>query len=155
MEGVLFFTKSIYLFLWLHCTASRTLVPWLGIEPMPTAEEAWSLSHWNSRKVFSLQNFSQLKTDFAHHRQTCIRTHTYPADPKTIVPPVQPQQKEWFSQEKHGDWQHGDEQQQPLDMLLLVQTGRKPVNTQRPTKCHWYPETTDNQVECLSARNVK
>lgn len=82
-------------------------------------------------KAFSLQNISQLKTDFAHHLQTCSQTHTYPADPKATAPTVKPQQEEWLSQEEHRDRQRCDDQKQPLDVLLLVQKGRKPVKTWR------------------------
>ena len=32
-------------------TTCETLVPWLGIEPMSSALEVWSLNHWTTREV--------------------------------------------------------------------------------------------------------
>ena len=34
-----------------HATACRILVPWLGIEPVSTTVEAWSLNHWTAREI--------------------------------------------------------------------------------------------------------
>ena len=46
-EFLIFF---IFIF-WPHCKACGILVPWPGIEPTPTALEAWSLNHWTAREV--------------------------------------------------------------------------------------------------------
>ena len=35
---------------WLGCTACGILVPWQGIEPVPTALAAQSLNHWTARR---------------------------------------------------------------------------------------------------------
>ena len=45
--------EHFYLFIifWPCCVACRTLVPWPGIEPVPPAEEAHNLNHWNAREV--------------------------------------------------------------------------------------------------------
>ena len=52
------FFLFIFNFFWLHHAACGILVPWPGIEPMPLAVEAWSLTHWTTREVPSLL-FSQ------------------------------------------------------------------------------------------------
>ena len=44
-------------FLLPHLKAYRILVPWPGIEPMTPAMEVWSLNHWASRGLPSLQTF--------------------------------------------------------------------------------------------------
>ena len=41
----------IYLFIWLHCAACGLLVPQPGIEPVPPALDAQSLSPWTSREA--------------------------------------------------------------------------------------------------------
>ena len=47
-KGLMF----LFLFFFLpHCTACRILVPRPGIEPVPSAVEAWSLNHWTTREV--------------------------------------------------------------------------------------------------------
>ena len=40
--------SKFYLFIWLHHVACGILVPRPGIEPTPSALEAWSLNHWKS-----------------------------------------------------------------------------------------------------------
>ena len=43
--------EAMFLFFWPHCSANVILVPWLGIELVPSVVEAWSLNHWTIRKV--------------------------------------------------------------------------------------------------------
>ena len=40
----------IYLFIWLLCTACGIIVPWLGIEPWPSAVKVQSPNHWTTRE---------------------------------------------------------------------------------------------------------
>ena len=42
----IFFLFFIVVCLKPHCTVCRILVPWPGIEPKPSAGEAWSPNHW-------------------------------------------------------------------------------------------------------------
>ena len=47
-----------YLFIWPCGMAYEILVPWLGIEPGPSAVDAWSPNHWTARGVpLSIFNF--------------------------------------------------------------------------------------------------
>ena len=41
----------LFFFLWPCLKACRILFPWLGIEPSPTAVQAWSPNHWSTREV--------------------------------------------------------------------------------------------------------
>ena len=44
-----------FFFFWLHHPAYKILVPWPGIEPVPSAVKVWSPNHWTARefpKVF-------------------------------------------------------------------------------------------------------
>ena len=41
---------SCLIFFWLHCVVCRILVPQRGINPTPTALEAWSLKNWSARE---------------------------------------------------------------------------------------------------------
>ena len=47
---LLFFWLLLSMF-WLRHMACRLLGPQLGMEPMPSAVEAWSLNHWTTREV--------------------------------------------------------------------------------------------------------
>ena len=49
---------------WIFSCSIEDLVPWPGIEPRPSALGAWSLSHWITREVPSLNLF-------------CIYTYLY------------------------------------------------------------------------------
>ena len=40
-----------YYYFWLYSTACGILVPQPGAESGPPVLEAWSLNHWNTRKV--------------------------------------------------------------------------------------------------------
>ena len=42
------------LFVLLHCTAYRILVPQPGTEPVPPAMQAQSLNHWIARDVLAV-----------------------------------------------------------------------------------------------------
>lgn len=44
-----FLSLSFFIF-WPCLAASQTLVPWLGVEPVPPAEGAWCLNHWTTRE---------------------------------------------------------------------------------------------------------
>ena len=46
--GLAFFRSKI--FFWLHHAACGVLVPWPGIEPVPSAVKAWSPNHWTANK---------------------------------------------------------------------------------------------------------
>ena len=46
--GLAFFGSKI--FFWLHHAAWGVLVPWPGIEPVPSAVKAWSPNHWTANK---------------------------------------------------------------------------------------------------------
>ena len=48
--GIFFFFFFFY-FLTTWCSACKTLVPWLGIKPVPSGMEALCLNHWNAREV--------------------------------------------------------------------------------------------------------
>lgn len=57
LPSVIFPVSSFYLYIyiyifyfWLRCVACGVLVSLLGIELMPFAVEAWSLSHWTTRE---------------------------------------------------------------------------------------------------------
>ena len=41
----------LFCFFFFCCIACTILVPWPVIEPMPLAQEAWSLNHWTTREV--------------------------------------------------------------------------------------------------------
>ena len=41
----------LLLFFWPHHIAWGILVPWPGVEPTPSAVEAWSFNHWTSKEV--------------------------------------------------------------------------------------------------------
>ena len=45
------FTFIFFFFFWPHDREYRILVPWPGIEPVPSAVEAWNLNHWTTREV--------------------------------------------------------------------------------------------------------
>ena len=43
--------KKFFFLIYAHHEACGILVPQPGVEPMPPAVEAWSLSHWTTREV--------------------------------------------------------------------------------------------------------
>ena len=46
-----FYYYYYYYYFWPCHIAWGILVPWPGVEPTPSAVEAWSLNHWNSKEV--------------------------------------------------------------------------------------------------------
>ena len=58
----------ILLFFWLCHIAYRILVSQPGIEPIPSALEAWSLNHWTTREeIITLSEVRQRKTNFIQY----------------------------------------------------------------------------------------
>ena len=51
--GVTFKNLKKMFFFWLYCTACEIIVSLPGIEPVPSALGAQSLSHWTTRNIFS------------------------------------------------------------------------------------------------------
>ena len=51
MSGCYFVRFIFNLLLLFGCVACRILVPHLGIKPMPSVVEAWSLTHWTAREA--------------------------------------------------------------------------------------------------------
>ena len=51
------------------------LIPWLGFKPMSPALEAWSLNHWVTREVSSLDNTKKQDT---HSAQGGVRNNCLP-----------------------------------------------------------------------------
>ena len=58
----------VCLIFWTSRVASRILVLWPGIEPVPSALEAWSLNHWTAREVSSVFYKWWLKLIITHKR---------------------------------------------------------------------------------------
>ena len=56
------------LIFWRSHVASRILVLWPGIEPVPSALEAWSPNHWTAREVSSVFYKWWLKLIITHKR---------------------------------------------------------------------------------------
>ena len=44
-------------FFWLHWKTCKILVPWLGIELVPSAMKAWRPNHWTTREFSFLRHF--------------------------------------------------------------------------------------------------
>ena len=58
IRAVLFYFLIFFFFLFFgHHAVCEILVPWLGIKPVPSSVEGWSLNHWTTREVPNNDNF--------------------------------------------------------------------------------------------------